>query len=172
MGLWTYSPNAFGDTYVWTDAKGQPFSATFDRLSRPRTRLELEGPSEWIWGATPALKNVGQLIETRNPSYKEQYQYQASSGIGAGRQTGITFTAESVAYQVDFEYHATQGLLEQVTYPQGTGSCRVKHQYGYRTGASLRHPDCLESIDEQTRHAARRRQQRRWNPPSASLCAG
>jgi RHS repeat-associated protein len=134
MGTWDYSPNAFGDTYAWTDMKGQSFSATFDELSRPRTRLEPEGLSEWIWGSSPSSKNVGQLIETRNPSYQEQYQYQASGGIGAGRQTGITFTAESVAYQVDLEYHATQGFLEKVTYPQSTGSCRVKVQYGYQNG--------------------------------------
>ena len=134
MGNWSYTPNAFGDVYGWTDAKTQSFGATFDRLSRPLTRTEPEGLSEWIWGTIPAQKNVGRLIETRTPTYKEQYQFQATAGIGAGRQIGTTFTAESIPYQVDFTYHATQGFLETVTYPQSTGTCRIKVQYGFQYG--------------------------------------
>jgi RHS repeat-associated protein len=124
-GTSTYRLDSLGELISQTNARGQTVSYTYDALSRPLTRSEPEGTTQWIWD-TALGKGVGRLAALSSPGYGETYTYDA-----LGRPKTVQY-AEDRTYQVDYTYN-TQGLLDTLTYPVSNANYRlkVKHDYGY-----------------------------------------
>lgn len=135
FGSWTYTPNALGEVTAYSDAKGQSFTATFDKLSRQLTRVEPDGTTTWVWGTSAAANNIGSLASVSSPGYSESYGYDS-----AGRLDSRTTTTDT-AYQTNWDYAATTGLLESITYPVSTAGQRLKVRYHYQNGYARRVSD-------------------------------
>jgi RHS repeat-associated protein len=140
---WTWTPNTFGDTYAWQNAKNQNFSATFDKLSRMRTRTDVEGTSTFVYGTSAALHNVGQLTamySTMN-GYREDYLYDQGARLS---QNKIIYGGTTNYY--DLMYSAALGALESITYPTTTGTCRLKVAYAYDYGQLKSVTDASDAV--------------------------
>jgi len=130
-GTWVYEPNAFGEQEKIRDAKTAPpnFSTqfTFDKLSRPLTRAEAEGTTNFIYGNSAAAKNIGKLASTSSPgNYSEAYSFDS-----LGRLSQQSVTADGTTYYVNLSYHAQTGLLDTFQYPTSTSGYRLKLAYDY-----------------------------------------
>ncbi|MFL6605691.1 MAG: RHS repeat domain-containing protein [Steroidobacteraceae bacterium] len=122
--------NALGELTSWSDAKGQSFSATYDALSRPLTRIEPDLTTTWTWGNSAIDHNVGQLSGVSANGYLETYTYDAWA-----RPFNRSVTIPSDAtYGYDLAYNSTTGLLDTLTYPTTTSSYRLKLAYAYQNG--------------------------------------
>ncbi len=128
MGSWTYTLNALGEVTGYTDAKSQNFSMTYDKLSRPLTRIEAEGTTTWTWGTSAAANNIGRLVSVASPGYSESYTYN-----GDGKLSEVT-TVSDATYHFDYGYSTTTGLLNLISYPTSTGSYRLRVKYDYQNG--------------------------------------
>ncbi|TFG80063.1 MAG: hypothetical protein E4H19_15875, partial [Chromatiales bacterium] len=131
LGTWRFTPNALGEIVSQTDAKNQTTTFTYDKLSRPLTRLEPEGYTTWTWGSSPAARNVGQLTSVSGPGYSEAYTYDAWA-----RPATQTIVADA-AYQYAFAYNS-EGLLDTLTYPVSTNGYRLRLGYEYARGQLVR----------------------------------
>jgi RHS repeat-associated protein len=139
LGPRTQTFNALGELVAWSDAKSQNFSATFDALSRPLTRVEPEQKTVWVWGSasdnTATAKYIGNLRDIRTETlggsliYKDSYTYDAKARPA---QHTITIPGEPT-YTYDFGYSSTLGLLETVDYPSTVGA-RPRAAYVYQYG--------------------------------------
>jgi RHS repeat-associated protein len=128
-GTITYEPNAFGELRKRTDAKSQIVTyGAYDVLGRPTTRTAPEGTTTWVWGTSPAAKNVGRLasISHTENTYGESYAYDA-----AGRVQSITYSQDE-AYAVDYTYNQL-GAVDTITYPTSTSGVRFKIKRNYDT---------------------------------------
>lgn len=128
MGNWTYTPNALGEVVAYTDAKGQNFSATFDKLSRPLTRTEPDENTVWTWGTSAAAHNIGRLASVSSSGHSEAYDYDSSA-----RLVKRTITADAI-YEIDYEYDSDTGLLEFLRYPESTFGYRLPLKHDYQNG--------------------------------------
>jgi RHS repeat-associated protein len=128
MGTLQYDYFASGELKSQTDAKSQTVSFTYDYLSRPVTRAELEGTTTWTWGSTAASHNVGKLAGVAAPGYSEAYTYD-----GSGRLTNRRIDSDAT-YFYDYTYDAATGGLNTMEYPASTGPSRLKLQYVYESG--------------------------------------
>ena len=131
---WTYQPNAFGEIASIRDAKtvspAWTTQFTFDKLSRPLTRIEAEGTSSWTWGSSAAAKNIGSLASITSPGgYAEIYSYDA-----LGRPSQQQINADGGSYYVNQSYSAATGLLSTLEYPTSTAGYRLKLAYDYASG--------------------------------------
>jgi RHS repeat-associated protein len=134
MGAWTYDYYALGELKQQTDAKLQVTTFTYDKLSRPLTRVE---PSDagsgtqttvWTWGNSAAAFNIGQLQSIARGGYSETNTYDNRS-----RLMSKSVIADGGTYVIGQSYNATTGLLETVTYPASTGATPFKVKYEYET---------------------------------------
>jgi RHS repeat-associated protein len=127
LGSWNYYPNALGENVSYRDAKGRNFTATFDKLGRPLTRVEAEGTTRWTWGASSSAKNVGQLQFVSSPGYEESYLYDRY-----GRLTRTTTTTDDT-YFTDYTYDVATGQPAETWYPVSTNNYRfrVRNEYQY-----------------------------------------
>jgi RHS repeat-associated protein len=145
LGAWSYTYDALGERTGWTDAKGQPFSAQYDSLSRMTTRSEPDLFSSWTWGTSAAAHEIGQLHSVctgtgTNPTtcnssgYSESETYD-SDARPASRS--ITIPADGT-YTYGYSYNSTTGLLDTLTYPtvNPTGSLpyALQVKYAYQGG--------------------------------------
>lgn len=128
MGSWSYSPNALGEVVAYTDAKGQSFSATFDKLSRPLTRTEPGNSTNWTWGTSAAAKNIGRLASIAATGHSESYTYDSK-----GRISQRTTVADAT-YHTNYSYVSSSGQLDTLTYPTSTSGYRLKLKYAYQNG--------------------------------------
>jgi RHS repeat-associated protein len=155
LGSWSYTVDALGERTGWTDAKGQSFSMTYDPLSRPLTRTEPDLFTQWTWGSSASAYNVGKLecvctgaspgtatctvtaptACSTSPGYSETETYdsvgrpsQRAISLPAGNNTFNTFT-------YTWQYNATTGLLNTLTYPMSASGYTLQLQYGYDYGA-------------------------------------
>lgn len=128
LGTRVRTYNALGEVVSGSDGKGQSFSATFDLLSRPLTRLEAEGTTQWTWGSTAANYTVGKLQSVSSPGYVESYTYD-NQGRPSARQI-----VTDASYAYNYTYSSTTGLLDTMTYPVSTSSYRLQLQYVYQNG--------------------------------------
>ena len=143
MGPRTRTYNALGELVGWSDAKGHSFSATFDALSRPLSRVEPDQKTFWVWGAaadnTASAKYIGQLRDVRTETtggsllYKDIYGYDAKGRLS---QQTVSIPGEG-NFTYDYAYHATLGLLESMQFPSVVGT-RPKVAYEYRYGQLLK----------------------------------
>jgi RHS repeat-associated protein len=139
-GLWHYTYDALGELTAYTDANGQSFASSYDGLSRPVNRRDgvasatsQETLTQWSWGATPALHNVGQLqsasTTTADGTYSDTYSFD-----GTGRLADRTVTIPSDgSYDYNLAYNAA-GLLDTLTYPADAGGYRLALKYCYANG--------------------------------------
>ncbi len=128
LGAWTYAPNALGEMVAYTDAKGQNFSATFDKLSRPWTRTEPGASTTWTWGASAAAHNIGALASVSTSGHSESLTYDTK-----GRISQRTIVSDAT-YLINYAFDATTGLLDSLTYPTSTSGYRLKLKYNYGYG--------------------------------------
>jgi RHS repeat-associated protein len=133
-GTWEYEVNAFGETTKIRDAKTSSPSwttqFTYDKLSRPLTRIESEGTTTFTYGVaadnTASNKYVGHLKSVTSPGgYAESYLFDALARLERQRTT-----IEAVNYDFEFDYVSSNGLLNTIRYPASTGT-RLKVQYQY-----------------------------------------
>lgn len=128
LGTRSNTYNALGELVNGSDGKGQSFSATFDALSRPLTRVEAEGTTTWTWGGVASSYNIGQLQGVSSPGYSEQFTYDNRSRL-INRQIVTDAT-----YAYDYAYNNETGLLDTLTYPTSTSSYRLRLKYAYQNG--------------------------------------
>jgi len=144
-GSWSYKRNSFGELVAWTDAKGQSFSATYDALGRLTSGKEPEGTSQWTWGSSPALHNVGRLQRVTGYGYSEDRAYDV-----VGRLATRLITTDQ-AYQYDYSYNSI-GALDTLVYPAspvptGQAGARFKVRYGYSYGSPVAVTDATEATE-------------------------
>jgi RHS repeat-associated protein len=121
-------------------------SFTYDALSRVLTKqlVDIYNPtgtitSTFVWGNSPALKNVGQLASMQISgagltTYAEANQYD-----DFGSLKKVTYTEGSSATHVfDFAYNSLTRFLEEITYPTSTSGYRFRVKYDYQNGYTKR----------------------------------
>jgi RHS repeat-associated protein len=155
-GAWTYTVDSLGERTGWNDAKGnisnpsgQSFSMTYDALSRPMTRTEPDLFTQWTWGSTPAMDNVGQLIAEctsttgtpttgcgSSPLYSETRTFDTAGRLWtrAITESGNPGNDSGGVFKFTFGYSPTTGLLNTLTYPMSTSDVALNLQYGYQYG--------------------------------------
>ncbi len=136
LGLLTRSYNSLGELIAWTDAKGQTFSATYDALSRPLTRLEPDASTSttWTWGSSAAQFNVGQLRHVESTANGETYAEDYSYDNRGRPQTKSIVVPGQGAFNYDYAYDQHKGWLDTLTYPQSTPGYRLALKYAYQNG--------------------------------------
>jgi RHS repeat-associated protein len=129
---WTFVPNALGEIVSQKDAKGQTSGQQttfeYDLLGRMMQRIEPDATSQWTWGTSAALDEIGRLKKVTGPGYIEDLEYDT-----VGRLKKRIVTLEGTAHQFDFTYNSI-GELYTVTYPTSTASPRFKLKYDYANG--------------------------------------
>lgn len=128
MGSWQYDYFASGELKSQTNAKAQTVTFAYDYLSRPLTRVELEGTTTWTWGTNPANRSFGLLTDISAPGYAETYTYDNFGKLSNRR------IVSDATYNYDYTYDAETGSLATVEYPTSTTSPRLKVQYVYQNG--------------------------------------
>ncbi len=149
-GAWLYTPDALGERLNWTDPKGQNFSEQYDALSRPYTRSEPDLFTQWTWGSTPAIDNVGKLAAVCTgvsaaagtpptactsdpqsvPGYSESKTFDS---FGRLLNRAIQIPGDTT-YTYSFAYDPNTGLLSTMTYPTTPAGQPLQLQYGYASG--------------------------------------
>lgn len=140
MGTWGYTYYPTGELFTQTDQKSQVVTFTYDKLSRPLTRVEPEGTTNFNYGTSSTARNIGKLESVTSPgAYSENYAYDS-----LGRPQDITTNADSGSFVVSSSYNSTTGFLDSVTYPTSTSAVtgsRFKVQYEYANGLLKRTKD-------------------------------
>lgn len=131
-GTWGFAGNSLNELASWSNAKGQSFATSHDKLGRRTSRTEPEGTSTWIWGTSATAHNIGRLASVSGLGYAESHTYDNS-----GRISRRVVTTDQ-SYQYDYTYNSL-GALDTVTYPtspvpSGQSGSRFKVQYGYSYG--------------------------------------
>jgi RHS repeat-associated protein len=141
LGTWDYTYDALGERIGWTDAKIQSFGESYDSLGRPVARTEPDYFTQWTWGSTPSSHNVGKLASIctgtgSSPTactasgYSETETYD-SDGRLAQRSILIP---NNGTFTYSWQYNATTGLLDTLTYPTSTQGYALQLRYGYSSG--------------------------------------
>lgn len=133
-GIWEYEHNAFGEMTKVRDAKtiapAWTTQFSFDKLSRPLTRLEAEGTTYFTWGNSATTHNIGRLASVASPgSYQESYQFDDK-----GRLLQQNVVADGSTYVFNLTYAPSTGLLESLEYPASIAGYRLKLSYEYSNG--------------------------------------
>jgi RHS repeat-associated protein len=130
LGSWSYDYFPLGELKSRTNARAQTANFTYDKLSRPLTRVEPEGTTTWTWGTSAASHNIGHLASVSSPgSYSETYTYDSLARLS---QTAIV--ADGSTYTINQSYDAATGFQDTLTYPTSTSGVRIKLKYGYQNG--------------------------------------
>jgi RHS repeat-associated protein len=156
-GTWNYTPDALGNITSWTDPKNQPFSATYDGLSRLVSRTEPDLFTQWIWGNSVASANVGQLQSVctgtgvnplscaASPGYSESETYD-SLGRLSTRAITIPNGTNGTIYTYGFAYNSNSGLPDTLTYPTTPAGPALRIQYQYNLGVVQSVTDLTDSL--------------------------
>jgi RHS repeat-associated protein len=135
-GNWTYEVTAFGETTKIRDAKASAPSwttqFTFDKLSRPLTRVESEGTTTFTWGKasdnTANNKYIGRLRQVTSPGgYVELYRFDSKA-----RLDQLRTTIEGTNYFFNQTYDPATGLAATLKYPTSTGTYRHEIAFAYQ----------------------------------------
>jgi RHS repeat-associated protein len=141
MGGWSFTFDALGEKTAWKDAKSQSFSMTFDAISRPLTRTEPDLFTQWTYGSSASSHNIGKLQSVctgigtsptncaSSPGYAESETYDSD-----GRQStrSITVPGQTETFTYTWQYSATTGLLNTLTYPASYPSTyQLQLQYAW-----------------------------------------
>ena len=137
LGSWSYTLDSLGERIGWKDAKNQSFSMSYDALSRPTLRTEPDLTTNWTWGSTPSLFNVGQLVSISavgsNGTHIESNTYDNRSRLSTKAFT-IPSDPYPNPYIYTYSYNATTGLLDTMQYPVSPTAPQLKLQYAYANG--------------------------------------
>jgi RHS repeat-associated protein len=157
-GSRSYTYDALGEVTAWSDAKGQSFTANYDALSRMTARYEPDFYSQWVWGASTSAHNWGKLVSTCTGTGTSPTACTAATGYSEsetydnlGRLSQRTIQIPSVAsplngtYTYTWQYNATTGLLNTLTYPTSTSGFALQLQYGYSYGILTSVTDVADS---------------------------
>jgi RHS repeat-associated protein len=160
-GAWTFKVDSLGERYQWTDAKGNSFSMSYDELSRPSSRTEVDLFTEWNYGT--AAPNFGRLTsectaaasttnlcttsgsswlynESRNYDSIARLQYRSIAESGNPGNDTNPATGATGVYLYTSSYTPASGpangLLYTLTYPKSTSGAGspLTLQYGYTYG--------------------------------------
>ena len=146
IGAWTYTVDSLGERTGWTDANGHSFSMSYDALSRPLTRTELDLFTQWTWGSTPASLNVGQLIAEctssgvgtscgASPAYLETRSFDTLGRLSTRAITESGNPGNNTGGTFQFTYgYGTTGKINSLTYPISTAGVALNIQYAYQYG--------------------------------------
>lgn len=150
LGAWTYTPDALGERTKWTDAKGKTFYESYDVLSRPISRVDPDLFTHWTWGNSAASHNIGKLqtvcTGTGYPCSSTYYYSETETYDSLGRlsQRAIAIPAVGTSTYT-WQYNATTGLLDTLTYPVSTSSKALQLKYAYHNGFLQSITDVLDS---------------------------
>ena len=153
-GAWGYTVDALGERTAWTDPKGQHFSATYDSLSRPLTRTEPDLFTQWTWGSSASSDNIGRLASVCtgtgsacSSSYYSENEAYDNKGRLSQRAIVIPSMGTSTTYTYTWQYNATTGFLDTLTYPTSTSgqALELKYAYSSQNGMLQSITDILDS---------------------------
>jgi RHS repeat-associated protein len=147
-GTWGYTVDALGERTAWTDPKAQSFSETYDALSRPLTRTEPDLFTQWTWGSSATSYNVGKLQSVCSgagtsctaSSNSDTYTYDSNGRLSQE----ITDYPAWGTFTTTWQYDATTGFLDTLTYPRSIGG-QFELKYGYQNGILQSITDVLDS---------------------------
>jgi RHS repeat-associated protein len=125
-GQWTFDYFPAGELRSQVNPRGQATAYTYDRMSRPLTRVEPEGTTTWKWGGSASGRNVGSLTSVTAPGSSESYQYDS---FGRLASVGTTFSGTKFVTSRTFD--PVSGLPDLLVYPASTsgGPLRVRHHH-------------------------------------------
>lgn len=148
-GTWGYTVDALGERTAWTDAKAQHFYASYDARSRLLTRTEPDLYTQWTWGSSAASHNIGKLASVctgTGSACSSSYYSEAETYDNLGRQYQRAIAIPSMGtYTYTWQYNATTGLLDTLTYPVSTSGQALQLKYGYQYGILQSITDVLDS---------------------------
>lgn len=149
-GSLSYKVDALGERVHWTNGKGQTTYASYDALSRLIVRQEPDLYTRWIWGTSASSHNVGKLVNvctgaaypcTSSYYYSESDTYDSLSRLS---QRAISIPAIGTSTYT-WQYNATTGLLDTLTYPVSTSGQALVLKYAYQSGILASVTDVLDS---------------------------
>ena len=149
-GSLSYKLDALGDRVHWTNGKGQTTYASYDALSRLTVRQEPDLYTRWIWGTSASSHNVGKLVNvctgaaypcTSSYYYSESDTYDSLSRLS---QRAISIPAIGTSTYT-WQYNATTGFLDTLTYPVSTSGKALQLKYSYQAGILASITDVLDS---------------------------
>lgn len=135
-GRWTYDYLPLGELRTQTNARGQTTAFTYDRLSRPLTRVEPEGTTTWFWGTSASSREIGSLAVVHSPEFRESYQYDA-----LGRPAVVTTRIAGATLVTRQSYDPVHGRPATLTYPSSTGTTPLRIRSHYDRGRLVRLSD-------------------------------
>jgi YD repeat-containing protein len=119
-GEWDYVYDALGELTSWSDPNAEPFSQTYDALSRPLVRTELDLTTTWGWGNTAASYNIGRLAGVSavgsSGGYDDTYSYDSNTRLS----NEIIDLGGEINYFYYYAYSPATGLPATLTYPTST----------------------------------------------------
>ena len=91
LGNWTFVPNALGEVVSQKDAigqtTGQQTTFEYDLLGRMKKRIEPDGTSEWTWGTSASLDEIGRLKQSPGPVTPRSREYDT---VGRLKKRSVT----------------------------------------------------------------------------------
>jgi RHS repeat-associated protein len=134
LGQQTRAFNSLGEMIAWTNGNNHSFSATYDPLSRPLTRVGPNSSTTWVWGSNSAAYNKGRLQHVESTesgeTYAEDYTYDSRT---RPLSRSISIPGQG-SFNYDYAYDATKGWLDTLTYPVSTSGYRLALKYAYQNG--------------------------------------
>ena len=127
-GVRVSSFNAFGELLTRTDPAGQTTTTVWDDLGRATSRTASEGQTILTYDA--AENGLGALHTATSPDGVVSTR----SYDTLGRVSAATTLVGGQNLEFRYEYDATFGRLDQVTYPETPGWPRMRVQNSYRPG--------------------------------------
>ena len=148
-GAWGYTVDALGERTAWVDAKGQQFYESYDALSRPLTRTEPDLFTKWTWGSSASGHNIGKLASVctgTGSACSSSYYSESETYDSVGRLSQRSIAIPGMGtYAYTWQYSATTGLLNTLTYPISTSGQALELQYAYQNGTLQSITDILDS---------------------------
>lgn len=151
-GAWGFTIDPLGERIAWTDPKGQQFFETYDALSRPLTRSEPDLFTQWSWGSSASVHNIGHLaavctgMGTNPTACTSSGESEAWTYDAYGRLSTRSITLPSMGpFTYTWQYSPTTGLLQDLTYPLGASGQALSLQYTYAYGYLQSIADTLDS---------------------------
>lgn len=149
-GTWGYAVDALGEPTSWKDAKGQNFYESWDALGRPVARAEPDLYTMWTFGSSAAAHNIGKLVNVctgKGYPCNSSYYYNETDtydSVGRPYQRSISIPAIGTSTYT-WQYNATTGLLDTLTYPVSTSGQALELKYAYQNGILQLITDILDS---------------------------
>jgi RHS repeat-associated protein len=135
-GRWVQDYYPTGELKSQWNPRGQRTKISYDRLSRPVTRIESDLATTWTWGKSSDSRNLGSLASIYSTGFNESYVYDS-----LGRLVSANTTISGKTYIGRYYYDSVTGLLDKYSYPAILGQPQFLVRYERDRGRVVRISD-------------------------------